>query len=241
MSATLAIEAAARSSLYRLCALGMAYPNGARWEAVSSRTLTRVARLGWTHPVDRLVEGLVAAWAPPDELAPHHLLLFPPIASQDVPHYETAYRGEDVFRQVNLIADVAAFYRAHGVVVGGPERERPDHITVELEFMALAAQKEAYALTRRQPDEATMCRESQALFLRDHLACWAPGFGRRAARVATHPWYGRLGELVTEWVELDAELLGVEPAEVVDRPLPPPPPEDGVCGPCPAPSGECVT
>ena len=52
--------------------------------------------------------------------------LFPPVETPDCPAYESAYRGRDVWGQTDLMADVAGFYRAHGLRVGAPIRERPD-------------------------------------------------------------------------------------------------------------------
>lgn len=84
-------------------------------------------------------------------------------------------------------------------------------------------------------DNASVCHDTSAAFLRDHLGCWAPAFGWRAAAVAASPWYSGLGELLAIWVPEDMAGFGVEPVEVVERPLPQEPPDDGACGPCPAP------
>jgi TorA maturation chaperone TorD len=167
-----------------------------------------------------------------DELTRAHLRLFPPIASQDAPGYETAYRGKDLFRQVDLLADIAGFYRAHGLRAGGAERERVDHIVVELEFCAVLGRKEAQALADLGSEEVEVCRSTLAGFLRDHLGCWGPAFGRRVARVSEHPFYRAAGELVSAWIESDLDELGIQPAEVADRPLPQTPIDDGGCGPC---------
>jgi TorA maturation chaperone TorD len=165
----------------------------------------------------------------------HHLALFPPIASQDAPGYETGYRGDGIFQQSALIADIAGFYRAFGLRAGGREMERPDHITVELEFMAVLARKEALALRHGSAENVSVCRDAAATFLRDHLGCWAPAFGRRARAVTASPWLGGIGEMLALWVEQDMEAMGVVPVEIVEGPLPQEPPDDGLCGPCPAP------
>jgi len=91
--------------------------------------------------------------------------LLPPVESADLPAYESAYCGSDIFRQAQQMADIAGVYRAHGLTVGGARRERPDHVAVELEFMAFLTAKEADALLHLGPDQVRMCREGQALFL----------------------------------------------------------------------------
>jgi TorA maturation chaperone TorD len=163
------------------------------------------------------------------------MALFPPITSQDAPGYETAYRGDGIFQQAALLADIAGFYRAQGLRAGGTERERLDHITVELEFMAVLARKEVLSLQNGWTESTGICRDMGALFLQDHLGCWAPAFGRRASTVSGSPWYQSLGSLLALWVEEEIAGAGVTPVEVVEEPLPQEPPDDGACGPCPMP------
>jgi TorA maturation chaperone TorD len=232
------IEAAGRAVLYTLCAHGLALPTRARWERIERELLPAALALDAPEPLPDLIQALAAA-APrsSDDLAPAHLRLFPPIASQDAPGYETAYRGDDLFRQVGLLADLAGFYRAHGVTAGGEEKERPDHIVAELEFCGVLARKEWYALEHLSPDEVEVCRETRVAFLRDHLGCWAPAFGRRVAAVAGHPFYRSLGSLTAAWIEADLDASGVIPVENAQDPLPQEPPDDGGCGPCPVQGG----
>lgn len=233
------IDATGRLAVYSMLAVGFSYPDPARLDLLATRLVPTVATLELKEPLGTVVEALASA-VPTDVDAArqHHLALFPPTASQDAPGYETAYRGEGIFQQTALMADVAGFYRAHGLRAGGQERERPDHIVVELDFMAVLAKKEALALRAGAGENASICRESAASFLQDHLGCWAPAFGRRAASVTGAPWLRGLGELLATWVEFDMQAHGAVPVEVVEAPRPQEPPDDGVCGPCPvAPVG----
>jgi DMSO reductase family type II enzyme chaperone len=232
------LEAASRSTLYSLLAAGLGWPTVEKMSALESILLPTAAALS-------LEGSLRTALAACDRsslsdmkaLRSAHILLFPPVSSQDVPGYETAYRGEGVFQQSALLADIAGFYRAHGLRAGGSDRERLDHITVELEFMALIARKEVFALQMEGPEEVEVCGQTARDFLQNHLACWAPAFGRRAAQVSAHPWYQAIGELLATWVEADAAAYEVIPVEMTDQPLPQEPPDDGQCGPCPIPTG----
>lgn len=230
------VEAGGRHLVYSVLAAGLAYPNPARIEVITTRMLPALGRLDLPEDVQHALSAVGRSVPVGVEPArADHVVLFPPIASRDAPGYETGYRGEGIFQQADLIADIAGFYRAHGLRAGGSERERPDHIVVELEFMSVLARKEAAAVRAGNDDHVAVCRETSALFLAEHLGCWAPAFGRRAAFISASAWYRALGELTAIWIERDMEHLGVTPVEVVDRPLPQEPPDDGSCGPCPAP------
>ena len=96
--------------------------------------------------------------------------------------------------------------------------------------MGLLARQEAEALASGADEAVEACRRTQALFLRDHLGCWAPGLGRRIARLATTPLYRALGALLDAWVVGEMRRLAVEPSRTLDEPQPLPPMEDDECG-----------
>ncbi|MDX1619761.1 MAG: molecular chaperone TorD family protein [Nitriliruptorales bacterium] len=225
--------ALARSSLYAFLGQGLAYPAPERRTLLVERMAPVLAGL---EPEDlavgEAITGCLRALEEADavSLVRAHQLQFTIIESRDCPTYETAYRGEDVFRQAHIMADVAGCYVAHGLRVGGEERERPDHITVELEFMSFLTAQEAYAVENLGRAEVESARRTQRLFLREHLGTWGPGFGRRVQMTAESNFYGGLGKLLAVWLEAEMGVLGVTPSEAVDRPLPPPPPDDGTCG-----------
>jgi TorA maturation chaperone TorD len=235
------IDTAARAVLYSVLANGFALPTSARLNLLGETLIPAALLLDLDRAMRQTLHDL-AADLPADVPSARdaHMVLFPPITSQDAPGYETAYRGDGIFQQSALLADIAGFYRAQGLRAGGADRERPDHVTVELEFMAVLARKQLAALRGSRLEDAGTCADMAALFLRDHLGCWAPAFGRRAALVAPSPWYRSFGALLASWVEADAAAAGVAPVEVVEEPLPQEPPDDGMCGPCPVPGGGAV-
>lgn len=230
------LEAVVRSSVYELCVRTLSYPSDAHDAAL--------ARLGgvlagvWigsdaTSTAIAEVLACVAA-ASRDETASYHGRLFTLIESRDCPPYETAYETRDVFRMTNVMADVAGFYAAHGLVIGGVERERPDHILAECEFMSFLATKEAVALEAGRSEDAAECRRSAAVFLRDHLGRFGEAFGGRTAACAESPLHAAAGRLLASWIADDMGHLGVE-AALLHEPLPPPEPDDDSCGSCSSP------
>ncbi|MCP4224329.1 MAG: molecular chaperone TorD family protein [Actinomycetia bacterium] len=165
-----------------------------------------------------------------EELRFAHGRVFTHIENKDCPAHESAYSPGDVFRRADLMADVAAFYRAHGLHLGGTQRERVDHITTELEFMSFLARKEAYAIENLGPEQVEECQRSQTHFLCDHLGCWAGGFSDRLQIVADHPYFVATGSLLSAWIETDLTWLDVEPVARQSEPQPLPPPDDSSCG-----------
>ena len=150
----------------------------------------------------------------------------------DCPLYESQYAAGEVFQQAQCLADIAAFYRAFGLDVGEEVRERPDHLSLELEFMHVLAYREAYARSHHGPDEVALLIDAQRAFLRDHLARWAPSFSRLVVRKTSGP-YGALAALLLEWGAAEARALGVgsvDELEVTPADAPAPQGEPFACG-----------
>lgn len=234
-------DAIARSAVYTFFSRALAYPDPVQIGILQERILPIVLELQLEGPAGEAIRDAVAGLrAPLDSLRARHTSLFSLTVSPDCPDYETAYLSRDVFQQTEVMADVAGFYRAHGLEVGSQLYQRPDHITTELEFMGFLTRKEAYAIEHLGEEQQEMAHEVQALFLRDHLACWGPALGRRIAsrdEGAGSP-YGPVGRALAEWLAIECEKFDITPAHSVDEPiLEWPELDDGTCGveaECPA-------
>lgn len=217
----------ARSAVYALLARAFAYPEPAHVAAIREIGTALATAVNGLYAE---AVALAATTPAPEALVTAFVRLFSHGVSHDCPTFETAYTARDAFQQAQQMADIAGFYRAFGVR-HAPGGERPDHISAELEFMHFLTLKEAYAREVLGAPRVRQCRRAQALFLRDHLACWAPAFGRRVALLDPGGWYGRAGRLLAEWVETECQALCVQPAMAVAGPrLPWPEPDDGTCG-----------
>jgi TorA maturation chaperone TorD len=212
MSASVAgldIEVQVRAEVYAFLSRSVQYPRG----PVVCGLLEHV------RFDDEFLEGarasmVGASGGEVDTLQAAYRVLFPAVESQDAPSYQTAYSKRDVFRQGQVMADVAGFYRAHGLNIGGSTKDRPDGIGPELEFLGFLAAKQARALADGNADMADLCLSTQKSFLRDHLGAWGPEYGRRVAAVSHHGFYEALGEFLATWLESDMERLHVVPVEV---------------------------
>jgi DMSO reductase family type II enzyme chaperone len=135
--------------------------------------------------------------------------LFGHTARGAVPPYETEYGEDSPFLPMHEMSDLAAFYRAFGLVLKSDAHERPDHIACECEFMCFLARKEAYALERADPAILDETLRAARLFLRDHLGRWAPAFGVKLMREDPDGFYGALGDLCHGFVSHECARLGV--------------------------------
>ena len=144
------------------------------------------------------------------ELETSYREVFSHIHSADCPMFETDYGARDVWRQSNVLADIAGFYRAFGVK---EQRERPDHISAELEFLHFVAYKGAWATARTDAEHAERCGDAERAFLADHVLRWMPGFTGRVAAIAGNGPYGAAARVADAMLRAEAERLGLAVAE----------------------------
>ena len=85
----------------------------------------------------------------------------------------------------------------------------PDHISVELEFMAVLAGKEAQAFRDADFSAASNCLKYQKEFLADHLGEWAPAFCRQVTERAEHPFYRGIAGLTAEFLKAERHEIFV--------------------------------
>jgi TorA maturation chaperone TorD len=215
-------QAVGRSAVYGVLAQAFAFPHAGQRAAIDE-VLPALAVLPEAIADD--VDELVASLPEREALAADYARLFTHSTSRDCPPFETAYAAKEIFQQTQQMADIAGFYRAFGVEPA-PGGERVDHICAELEFMQLLAAKEAYAYQHMGAARVRQCRKAQGLFLRDHLACWGPGLGRRLAMLDPYGWYGHAGRLLARWLEEECRALDVTPAQAADTPVLPWPEPD---------------
>lgn len=153
--------------------------------------------------------------------------------------YETELGLPHEFRQSQEMADIAGFYRAFGFNIGGKVRERPDHVSAELEFMHILALKEAYAAENGVAEHVEICVEAQRKFLQEHLGQWVGLFAESLKQSATDGPFVALARFGSTLVLADAGRLGVT---VEQRPLagikPTPLAPELSCEACPIAEGQ---
>jgi TorA maturation chaperone TorD len=225
-------EAVGRAAMYGFLSRSLLFPTAEGYDSIGSELVPLLESFSCRSGELQVAfsDAVAAHDVGRDELRRAHSLLFTHIENQDCPVHESAYSPGDVFRRADVMADIAAFYRAHGLEAGGIEHERVDHIATEVEFMSFLARKEAYAIQHLGIDEREECRRSQRSFLGDHLACWAPGLASRVQLLADHRFFEAIGSLLAAWIEAEKQYLDVEAAADRSEPQPLPESDDGLCG-----------
>ena len=198
-------ELLSRAFIYRWLAKAYEYPDpdGWQWLCQSTSTLAVQSAMFDVHqPATDLLSCLR-----PCEFEPFtsdYIAAFGHAARGPCPLNEIEY-GElkaDPLMQPHRLADLAAFYRAFGMEPAPDAHERMDHICFELEFMAVLAAKEAYALEHQHnAEQLEACRQAQKDFLREHLGRWTPAFARRLAASAGASPLGALARFTHAFIE----------------------------------------
>ena len=221
----------ARKALYRFAALALVDPRTGAWRELADPRCQQVAlaaaalvrdqpaavvrklALG-EQPLERLgVAGVLAALPPSHQaLNGEYEAAFGLLVSGSCPPYESEYvNSKFTFQRSQTLADVAGFYRAFGMETSDAHPERPDHIVLELEFMALLLDLESRVVETdpQAVEHQAVCRAAQAKFLTEHLAWWAPAFARLLTHENPDGFYAAVGDFLAALIAAERALLGV--------------------------------
>ena len=203
----------ARSAAYRLLSQATVYPTDEVVAALSDEDLSQARAaaevLGdaFSERLGVFERELLAAST--EELQNQYGRIFSHILSLDCPPCETVYTAREIFDETAQLSDIAGFFRAFGLDL--VERERPDHITVEMELMQLLTAKEAYAQLHHGPEKARLCRVVQRKFMEDHLGRWGQQFAQLLERQAPAGYYRAVARLIDTFLEAEVGYLRAKP------------------------------
>ena len=245
----------ARELVIRFLALGLSDPHREPWSAIrqpeSQRLAVQAAEVlrggagPWAQeplapgeePLELLdLEPALAALAAPGfDPREEYNRVFGLVPPKECPPYGTEYhRTREPFFRAQQLADVAGFYRAFGLEISSRCPDRPDHVSLELEFLALVLCKQRLAADRWGPrcEQAQVCREAWEKFFRDQVVWWLGAFARGLARKAEDGFYLHLARALGAWLGWERRRLGL-PQPVLARPrgIEPPEAQDS-CGTC---------
>lgn len=250
-SQTLTLDAEAldlaRECVYRFLAVVFGDPYAAKWslalDAVNQLLAQQAADLlreeAGTEPMPLGIGELPAEQLdllpllnelakPLPELRAEYDQVFGLVLARECPPYETEYHAtSEAFFRSQQLADIAGFFRAFGLEPSAAAPERPDHLALELEFMAFVLMKKRLALAAADEEgteRAVVCDEAQASFFREHLAWWVPAFVAGLRRKAGDGLYDAAGRVLAALTAVErrrfnipAPRLPLQPA-FIERP-----------------------
>jgi TorA maturation chaperone TorD len=154
----------------------------------------------------------------PCGLCDEYTRVFGLVVCRECPPYETEYHSMDeTFFRSQRMADVAGFYRAFGLEPASFQRERPDHIGLELEFESFLLMKKRQAEEAAARDcgpgatneQAALCQAARESFFRDHIIWWVPSFTVGLRRKAERGIYAAAGRSLAAFLALDRVRLRI--------------------------------
>jgi TorA maturation chaperone TorD len=222
----------ARQALYRFASLSFLDPQAGAWQRLTSlrddpllfeaadyfRTFSGAGQESQTAKCSiGVVDPQPVLSCLPDSeqlLNAEYESTFGLLVSSNCPPYEMEYVNSKLtFQRSNTLADVSGFYRAFGMT--GARPDRPDHIVLELEFMAslLGLERHAAASHSEIPSERLqVCHDAQLHFLRDHLTWWVPAFAKLLVQQNEHGFYAAAGTFLAAFLAAESERFGLPPA-----------------------------
>jgi TorA maturation chaperone TorD len=246
----------ARECLYRFLAAALRDPAGAERPSLLSADSQELAwqaaellreeaqsiplGLGELPPSDLDIEPLLAQLTGPIETqVAEYDRVFGLVIAKECPPYETEYYpAAETFQRSQQLADIAGFYRAFGIEPSLSSPERPDHIALELEFMAFLIMKKRLALAGNENDssgseQAAICEDACHKFFADHLAWWVPAFATGLRRKAVNGLYAAVADVLAALIPAERQRLDIPaPRLPVQAVLIERPEEQGGCAGC---------
>lgn len=218
-----------RARLYKLASMAFDRPTDDLREAMLSAEFDdQLVESAAVVGDERLREhaGTVAAESPdnPDEVDDcysTYAALFGFEQGGEIKQYQIEYSPGTLVTSTNTLADIAGFYGAFDLGLEEGNRERVDHLCVELEFVSHLALQTAYLAESGDEAGVDIVTNAQADFIDDHLGRWLPRFRDTVQEESDDPYYHALADLIVALVEADADLFDIEP-DVFDETPPGP-------------------
>jgi len=126
--------------------------------------------------------------------------------------YTTEYLAENEFQRTNFLSDISGFYRAFGLQI---DKERPDFLATELEFMHFLIFKQMYALCRNINDskeKAAICSDAQKKFFNTYLYPSAKRIAQKVIARSKAGFYKRKAIEMLGFFESEIKYFGKGPS-----------------------------
>ncbi len=199
-------------NLYKILSLGFSYPEENNWVRIESQfTMTKDLFEGeMLSRLNSVKEYFIENRRRIEDIKSEYLNIFD--VGRKISPYETEYITEKLSRKPFELADIAGFYTAFGLSVNEKMRNKEalDHISIELEFMAILEWKEQYALENGQEENVKIVKDAKMKFLQDHLAKWGFFFCRQIYGLEADSFFIRLAKLFERVLILECQRYSLD-------------------------------
>ncbi len=121
-------------------------------------------------------------------LKKEHSMLFIGPFSLLAPPYESYHRDHGMVMGESS-KEVEQFYALAGMEISPEFKDAPDHIILEVDFLANLCEKEQSAWTAKEPEKASYYRGLLKKFLEEHLLAWIDMLQTAVERGARYNFY----------------------------------------------------
>ncbi|NLN22277.1 MAG: molecular chaperone TorD family protein [Syntrophomonadaceae bacterium] len=122
-----------------------------------------------------------------------------------LPLFESVYREGKLLQQSTV--DVARLYYQAGLQLAEGFSLPPDHISLELEFMAYLCSQEIEAAENNDSFVLDKAKEMQQKMLTEHLRHFVPAFAERIQKHATLGFYQAAGNFLEHFIDWELRSL----------------------------------
>lgn len=184
------------SEVYRLLGMCFSYPEAEFCELMKDKRMEdEIKALVAGLPFQIDFKGIPSPSLPQDELESWYINNFD--ITPPCPLYESSYPRDDSTAR-DIYEDILRFYEHFDIKLSESEKDYPDHLVAELEFMAFLAKKESEAV--ENGNDPQPYKLAQIDFLERHLRKWVPLLCERLNKRIKEPFYQKTGELLRSFV-----------------------------------------
>jgi putative dimethyl sulfoxide reductase chaperone len=205
-------HAVARSNLYKLFSLGFRYPDPDTFKTFRSGEF--LAKI-WDNA--SLLPHLDALTANRAEIEGKFRIEMAAFADFEVQFVETfdapfapcpLYEGFYREPRTAIMLEVSEFYRHFGLAMSRKEgnRELPDNLSAEFEFLHFLTFKEAQARLDKDQELLKGYILAQKDFLKRHLVLWVPEFCNSVQNSASMQFHVQLARITSTFIACELEL-----------------------------------
>lgn len=135
-------------------------------------------------------------------------------SSNPVIPYESPYTSPEHIMRQQSWGQVKAVFASNGFTLDESLNLPEDHISFELEFMALMCKREQELLDSCDAIGLASNRSVQRAFLTDHLLAWAGAFCDDLAWKSKGGFYAGIAETLNQFMAFEMEEFGISDEEI---------------------------